>query len=152
MQRNKTFLPRMWCASEVVYLLQCLPYDIIYNTHFIVVCLILVEKPERSKVWIFPSKYRLWRGGMSLSSSYEQDIGKGILCRLTEISLRNNSVSSNRTTCSMAGTGLLGLERCTLQLLANSLSSPYYLCLSQRQSCVSITLGLQPMVNALNCG
>jgi hypothetical protein len=47
----------MWCASVVSCLLQCLPYDIIYNTKFIAVCLILVEQAERSKVRFFPQVY-----------------------------------------------------------------------------------------------
>lgn len=52
---------------------------------------------------------------MDLFSSYKQNIGKGTLYRLTENFLRINSVSSNRTACRMAGTGLSDLERISLQ-------------------------------------
>ena len=57
---------------------------------------------------------------MNLSGSYEQNIGKGTLYRLTENFLRMISVSSNRTACRIAGTGLSDLEGITMQLLASS--------------------------------
>ena len=52
---------------------------------------------------------------MNLSGSYEQNIGKGTLYRLTENFLRMISVSSNRTACRIAGTGLSDLEGITMQ-------------------------------------
>jgi hypothetical protein len=68
---------------------------------------------------------------MDLFSSYKQNIGKGTLYRLTENFLRINSVSSNRTECRMARTGLSDLERISLQLrrpldLAVRITSLFY--------------------------
>ena len=74
-------------------------------------CLISVEKAERLKVRFFLNAYRLWRGELNLTGSYEQNIGKGTLYRVTENFLRINSLSSNTTACRMAGTGLSNLVR-----------------------------------------
>lgn len=66
---------------------------------------------------VVPKYVQFMKGWNELIWVVRTEYWRGDFVPFTENFLRINSVSSNRTACRMAGTGLPNLERITLQLL-----------------------------------